>query len=231
MRKLSTATCDHLHHWSRKGEGFLLPSGFLEGFGNAGKGLAENTAALNEIAKSLGSGLGNLLAQVTGFTQEITADLSKFNGWMKDTFPSLYSDPDKTAPDAIYDKAVNGSANATADWIQDKTGWDSRSVGPAIMDWLGVGGGNQQAGTATNQYNLAGDSLRDSAMSLSSGNAPAYNLNPTFNLTVAPSVPLTIQSDTGRLADNVDFQARASQASFAQSLTLQMSSGQSSTGG
>ncbi|MMZ70126.1 hypothetical protein D1872_331010 [compost metagenome] len=25
MRKLSTATCDHLHHWSRKGEGFTLP--------------------------------------------------------------------------------------------------------------------------------------------------------------------------------------------------------------
>ena len=162
-------------------------------------------------------------------SQEITADLSKFNGWMKDTFPSLYSDPDKTAPDAIYDKAVNGSANATADWIQDKTGWDSRSVAPAIMDWLGVG--NQQAGTAANQYNLAGDSLRDSAMSLSSGNAPAYNLNPTFNLTVAPSVPLTIQSDTGRLADYVDFQARASQANFTQSLTLSALSGQSSTGG
>ena len=206
-----------------------LTSGFLEGFGNAGKDLASNTATLNETAKSLGSGLGNLLAQVTGFTQEITADLSKFNGWMKDTFPSLYSDPDKTAPDAIYDKAVNGSANATADWIQDKTGWDSRSVAPAIMDWLGVG--NQQAGTAANQYNLAGDSLRDSAMSLSSGNAPAYNLNPTFNLTVAPSVPLTIQSDTGRLADYVDFQARASQANFTQSLTLSALSGQSSTGG
>jgi hypothetical protein len=23
---LSTATCDHLHHWSRKGESFTLPS-------------------------------------------------------------------------------------------------------------------------------------------------------------------------------------------------------------
>jgi hypothetical protein len=51
------------------------------------------------------------------------------------------------------------------------------------MDWLGVGGGN--AGTAANQYSLNGDSLRGSAMSLTSGNAPAYNLEPTFNLTVA----------------------------------------------
>ncbi|MCS2166351.1 hypothetical protein [Scandinavium manionii] len=205
-----------------------LTSGFLEGFGNAGKDLAENTATLNETAKSLGSGLGNLLAQVTGFTKEISDDLSKFNGWMKETFPSLYSDPNKTAPDAIYDKAVNGSANWVADNIQDATGFDTRSVGPAIMDWLGVGGGN--AGTAANQYSLSGDSLRDSAMSLGGG-APAYTLNPTFNLTVAPEVPLTIQSDTSRLADYVDFQAKASQASFTQSLTLAVSSGQSSTGG
>jgi len=206
-----------------------LTSGFLEGFGNAGKDLAENTATLNETAKALGSGLGNLLAQVTGFTKEISDDLSKFNGWMKETFPSLYSDPNKTATDAIYDKAVNGSANATADWIQDKTGFDTRSVGPAIMDWLGVGGGN--AGTAANQYSLSGDSLRDSAMSLTSGNAPAYTVNPTFNLNLEASVPLTIASDSSRLADYVDFTAKASQASFMQSLTLSALSGQSSTGG
>lgn len=203
-----------------------LTSGFLEGFGNAGKDLAENTAALNETAKSLGSGLGNLLAQVTGFTKEITDDLSKFNGWMKETFPSLYSDPNKTAPDAIYDKAVNGSANWVADHIQDATGFDTRSVGPAIMDW---GGGD--AGTAANQYSLSGDSLRDSAMSLTSGNAPAYTVNPTFNLNLEASVPLTIASDSSRLADYVDFTAKASQASFMQSLTLSALSGQSSTGG
>ncbi|MBA8274217.1 hypothetical protein [Escherichia fergusonii] len=206
-----------------------LTSGFLEGFGNAGKDLAENTAALNETAKSLGSGLGNLLAQVTGFTKEITDDLSKFNGWMKETFPSLYSNPNKTAPDAIYDKAVNGSANWVADHIQDATGFDTRSVGPAIMDWLGVGGGD--AGTAANQYSLSGDSLRDSAMSLTSGNAPAYTVNPTFNLNLEASVPLTIASDSSRLADYVDFTAKASQASFMQSLTLSALSGQSSTGG
>jgi hypothetical protein len=57
-------------------------------------------------------------------------------------------------------------------WIQDKTGFDTRTVGPAIMDWLGIGGGN--AGTAANQYSVNGDSLRGSAMSLSSGNAPVH---------------------------------------------------------
>ncbi|WP_286777547.1 hypothetical protein [Leclercia sp. UBA1284] len=217
-----------------------LTSGFLEGFGNAGKGLAENTAALNETAKSLGSGLGNLLAQVTGFTQEITADLSKFNGWMKDTFPSLYSDPDKTAPDTIYDKAVNGSANAAADWIYDHTGWNPQSVGPAVTgwakDWLGLG--DHPTGTAIAQYSLNGDSLqggslRETAVSslTHTDSAPAYNLAPVFNLTVAPQVPLTIQSDSSMLSKYIDFQAKASQASFAQSLTLQMLSGQSLTSG
>lgn len=206
-----------------------LTSGFLEGFGNAGKDLAENTAALNETAKSLGSGLGNLLAQVTGFTKEITDDLSKFNGWMKETFPSLYSDPNQTPEDALYHKVTSDSANSAANWIQDQTGFDTRSVGPAIMDWLGVGGGN--AGTAASQYSLSDGSLRESAMSLSGGNAPAYTLNPTFNLNLEASVPLTIASDSSRLADYVDFQARASQASFMQSLTLSALSGQSSTGG
>ena len=206
-----------------------LTSGFLEGFGNAGKDLAANTAALNETAKSLGSGLGNLLAQVTGFTKEITDDLSKFNGWMKETFPSLYSDPNQTPEDALYHKVTSDSANSAANWIQDKTGFDTRSVGPAIMDWLGVGGSN--AGTAANQYSVNGDSLRGSAMSLSSGNAPVYTVNPTFNLNLEASVPLTIASDSSRLADYVDFQARASQASFMQSLTLSALSGQSSTGG
>ncbi|AWQ41952.1 hypothetical protein U9W91_003387 [Enterobacter hormaechei] len=213
-----------------------LTSGFLEGFGNAGKNLAENTTTLNETAKSLGSGLGNLLAQVTGFTKEISDDFSKFNGWMKETFPSLYSDPNKTAPDAIFDKAVNGSANATADWIQDKTGFDARSVAPAIKSWLGIG--DQPTGTAVEQYGLNGDSLqggalRDSAISslTSTNSAPSYNLAPVFNLNLEASVPLTIASDSSRLSDYIDFQARASQASFAQSLTLSALSGQSSTGG
>ena len=103
---------------------------------------------------------------------------------------------------------------------------------PVFVDhfnWLGVG--NQQAGTAANQYSLNGDSLRSGAMSLSSSNSPAYTLNPTFNLQVNPEVGLTLQSDVSRLSDYIDFNAKASAASFEQSLTLAISSGQSSTGG
>ncbi len=93
-------------------------------------------------------------------------------------------------------------------------------------------------GTAVEQYSLNGDSLqagalRDSATSslTSTNSAPSYNLSPVFNLNLEASVPLTIASDSSRLSDYIDFQARASQASFTQSLTLSALSGQSSTGG
>ena len=206
-----------------------LFTGFMKGFADGGDDLVKNTKVITESAGMLGEGLGDLAKQVTGFVGEISGVVSDLNAGLRSRFPDWFADKDKPAAQAFYDGAVGGSANATADWIQDKTGFDTRSVGPAIMDWLGVGGGN--AGTAANQYSLNGDSLRGSAMSLTSGNAPAYNLAPVFNLTVAPQVPLTIQSDASRLADYVDFQARASQASFMQSLTLSALSGQSSTGG
>ena len=206
-----------------------LFTGFMKGFADGGDELVKNTQVITESAGMLGEGLGDLAKQVTGFVGEISGVVSDLNAGLRSRFPQWFTDSDKPAAQALYDGAVGGSADATADWIQNKTGFDTRSVGPAIMDWLGVGGAN--AGTAANQYSLNGDSLRGSAMSLTSGNAPAYNLAPVFNLTVAPQVPLTIQSDASRLADYVDFQARASQASFMQSLTLSALSGQSSTGG
>lgn len=206
-----------------------LFTGFMSSFADGGNELVKNTQVITESAGMLGEGLGNLSKEITGFVGEISGVISDLNAGLRSRFPQWFTDSDKPAAQALYDGAVGGSANATADWIQDKTGFDTRSVGPAIMDWLGVGGGN--AGTAANQYSLNGDSLRGSAMSLSSGNAPVYTVNPTFNLNLEASVPLTIASDSSRLSDYIDFQARASQASFAQSLTLQMSSGQSSTGG
>lgn len=53
------------------------------------------------------------------------------------------------------------------------------------------------------------------------GNAPVYTVNPTFNLNLEASVPFTIASDSSRLADYVDFMAKASQASFMQSSRYQ----------
>lgn len=203
-------------------------TGFMKGFADGGDDLVKNTKVITESAGMLGEGLGDLAKQVTGFVGEISSVVSDLNSALRHRFPEWFAEKDKPAAQALYDGAVTGSANDAAQWIADKTGFDTRSVAPAIKDWLGLG--NQQAGTAANQYNLAGDSLRDSAMSLSS-NVPAYTLNPIFNLQVNPQVGLTLQSDVSRLSDYIDWSAKASADSFTRSLTLSALSGQSSTGG
>ncbi|WP_100035916.1 hypothetical protein [Escherichia coli] len=77
--------------------------------------------------------------------------------------------------------------------------------------------------------NLKQGALNNLAMA-----TPAYNLSPVFNINptfeVVTEVPLTINSDTSRLSDYVDFTARASRDSFLKSLTLTSLSGQSNGG-
>lgn len=209
-----------------------LFTGFMDGFGKSGDQLTENTKNLNESAHLLGEGLGNLATQVTGATVQISQSVEAINQYLRDQFPSWFSgDNNQPAAQQLYNGAVGGSADAVAAWIRSNTGIDTQSVGPAVMDWLGMGRGAASAGTAANNYSLSGQSLRDGAMALPSTPALSYQVNPVFNLTVAPEVPLTLVSDASRLSDYIDFQARASARSFEQSLTLQINSGQSSTGG
>ncbi|WP_196015503.1 hypothetical protein [Klebsiella variicola] len=209
-----------------------LFTGFMDGFGKSGDQLTENTKNLNESAHLLGEGLGNLATQVTGATVQISQSVEAINQYLRDKFPSWFSgDNNQPAAQQLYNGAVGGSADAVAAWIKSNTGIDTQSVGPAVMDWLGVGRGDASAGTAANNYGLSGQSLRDGAMALPSTPAMSYQVNPVFNLTVAPEVPLTLVSDASRLSDYIDFQARASARSFEQSLTLQINSGQSTTGG
>ncbi|HCT7172515.1 TPA: hypothetical protein OT717_003670, partial [Klebsiella pneumoniae] len=178
-----------------------LFTGFMDGFGKSGDQLTENTKNLNESAHLLGEGLGNLATQVTGATVQISQSVEAINDYLKSKFPEWFSgDNNQPAAQQLYN-GVTGSANATADWIQDKTGFNTRSVGPAVMDWLGMGRGAASAGTAANNYSLSGQSLRDGAMALPSTPALSYQVNPTFNLTLAAEVPLTIQSDVSRLSD------------------------------
>ncbi|HHS9508530.1 TPA: hypothetical protein ACTW0Y_004449 [Raoultella planticola] len=208
-----------------------LFTGFMAGFGASGDQLTENTKNLNESAHLLGEGLGNLATQVTGATVQISQSVQAINDYLKSKFPSWFSgDSNQPASQQLYDGAVGGSADAAAGWVKSNLGIDTQSVGPAVMDFLGMGN-NASTGTAANQYSLSGDSLRDGAMALPSSPAMSYQVNPVFNLTVAPSVPLTLVSDASRLSDYIDFQARASAASFEQSLTLQINSGQSTAGG
>lgn len=207
-----------------------LFTGFMDGFGKSGDQLTENTKNLNESAHLLGEGLGNLATQVTGATVQISQSVQAINDYLKSKFPEWFSgDNNQPAAQQLYNGAVGGSADAVAAWIRSNTGIDTQSIGPAVMDWLGMG--RASTGTAANQYDTNGSPLRDSAQALPSTPAMSYQVNPVFNLTVAPEVPLTLVSDASRLSDYIDFQARASARSFEQSLTLQINSGQSTTGG
>ena len=200
-----------------------LFTGFMKGFADGGDDLVKNTKVITESAGMLGEGLGNLSKEITGFVGEISSVVSDINAGLRSRFPEWFSNANKPAAQSLYDGAVTGSANSAADWVQDKTGFNTRSVGHAVKGWLGID--DKPTGTAVE--------LRDSAISslTSTNSAPSYNLAPVFNLNLEASVPLTIASDSSRLSDYIDFQARASQASFAQSLTLSALSGQSSTGG
>lgn len=209
-----------------------LFTGFMDGFGKSGDQLTENTKNLNESAHLLGEGLGNLATQVTGATVQISQSVEAINQYLRDKFPSWFSgDNNQPAAQQLYNGAVGGSADAVAAWIKSNTGIDTQSVGPTVMDWLGVGRGDASAGTAANNYSLSGQSLRDSAMALPSTPALSYQVNPVFNLQVNPQVGLTLQSDVSRLSDYIDWSAKASADSFTRSLTLQINSGQSTTGG
>ena len=212
-----------------------LFTGWMKGFADGGDDLVRNTKVITESAGLLGEGLGDLAKQVTGFVGEISSVVSDLNAGIREKFPDWFSEANKPAAQAVID-GVTGSADSAASWVQDKTGFNTRSVGHAVKDWLGID--DQPTGTAVEQYSLNGDSLpggslRDSAISslTSTNSAPSYNLAPVFNLNLEASVPLTIASDSSRLADYVDFTAKASQAAFTQSLTLSALSGQSSTGG
>ncbi|EKZ5285561.1 hypothetical protein REV77_003147 [Klebsiella aerogenes] len=208
-----------------------LFTGFMAGFGASGDELTENTKNLNESAHLLGEGLGNLATQVTGATVQISQSVEAINQYLRDKFPSWFSgDNNQPAAQQLYNGAVGGSADTVAAWIKSNTGIDTQSFGPAVMDFLGMGN-NASAGTAANQYNLSGQSLRDGAMALPSTPAMSYQVSPVFNLQVNPQVGLTLQSDVSRLSDYIDWSAKASADSFTRSLTLQINSGQSSTGG
>lgn len=201
-------------------------TGFMSSFADGGDDLVKNTKVITETAGLLGEGLGDLAKQVTGFVGEISGVVSDINNGLKSRFPE-FTDKDKKAPQAMYE-GVTGTANNAAAWVREKTGFDPQSVGPGINDWLF---GPGMAGGAYDNYNMNGDSLRDSASMSLAAAPPQYNLAPTFNLQVNPQVGLTLQSDVSRLSDYIDFNAKASQASFTQALTLSVSSGQSSTGG
>ncbi|MEK9493444.1 hypothetical protein V9801_15995 [Escherichia coli] len=107
---------------------------------------------------------------------------------------------------------------------------NSNSLVNTIKSWFmpeeTVGGAQ-----AVNQYSLEGQNIANLKQSAAQQafKAPSYTFTPVINfnpeLQVNAEVPLTIESDTGRLSEFIDFKSKASSAEFSKLLTLGVMSG------
>ncbi|EFG8113761.1 TPA: hypothetical protein OD539_005004 [Escherichia coli] len=107
---------------------------------------------------------------------------------------------------------------------------NSNSLVNTIKGWFTpeetVGGAQ-----AVNQYTLEGQNIANLKQSAAQQaiKTPSYTFAPVINfnpeLQVNAEVPLTIESDTGRLSEFIDFKSKASSAEFSKLLTLGVMSG------
>jgi len=105
--------------------------------------LRQNMTGLIPISDALGVALGELTTNILSFAGRVGEELKK----------------GATLPDAVYNTVVDDSANSTADWIKEKTGFDPRSIGQTlkqIYPWLDSSApSNIGSGTAYNDPALA----------------------------------------------------------------------------
>ncbi|HHA1860302.1 chemotaxis protein [Enterobacter kobei] len=119
---------------------------FVEGLGQYAANtdtLRQKMTGLIPISDALGVALGELTTNILSFAGRVGEELKK----------------GATLPDAVYNTVVDDSANSTADWIKQKTGFDPRSIGQTlkqIYPWLDSSApSNIGSGTAYNDPALA----------------------------------------------------------------------------
>lgn len=119
---------------------------FVEGLGQYAANtdtLRQNMTGLIPISDALGVALGELTTNILSFAGRVGEELKK----------------GATLPDAVYNTVVDDSANSTADWIKEKTGFDPRSIGQTLKQvypWLDSSApSNIGSGTAYNDPALA----------------------------------------------------------------------------
>ncbi|HFI7321435.1 TPA: chemotaxis protein [Escherichia coli] len=119
---------------------------FVEGLGQYAANtdtLRQNMTGLIPISDALGVALGELTTNIISFAGRVGEELKK----------------GATLPDAVYNTVVDDSANSTAEWVKQNTGWDPRSVGQTlkqIYPWLNSSApSNIGSGTAYNDPALA----------------------------------------------------------------------------
>lgn len=126
--------------------GDTFSSGFADGLGEVGKNtsnFSKGMAGLVPIMANLGEAVG-----------QATADMLLFAGRVGQRV-----NDGQTIPDAVYSTVVDDSANSTAEWIKEKTGFDPRALGQTlkkIYPWLdSSASSNIGSGTAYDNPALA----------------------------------------------------------------------------
>ncbi|MCF8580971.1 chemotaxis protein [Enterobacter ludwigii] len=144
LNRLSALSTEYSRISTSLGDTFS--AGFADGLGEVGKNtssFSKGMAGLVPIMDSLGKAVG-----------QATADMLLFAGRVGQRV-----NEGATLPDAVYNTVVDDSANSTADWIKEKTGFDPRSIGQTlkqIYPWLDSSApSNIGSGTAYNDPALA----------------------------------------------------------------------------
>ncbi|WP_368758589.1 hypothetical protein [Klebsiella oxytoca] len=124
--------------------------------------LAKSFSGLNPLMENLGQSAGELSKVFLDFANKIGLNVGK----------------GQTLPDAVYNTVVDGSANAAADWLQNMTGFDPRSVGRFFGSESSVAS-QVQNGTLMNQMMVQTPAMQHQPV--------IPDLKADFNLTVNPS--------------------------------------------
>lgn len=153
---------------------------FVEGLGQYAANtdtLRQNMTGLIPISDALGVALGELTTNILSFAGRVGEELKK----------------GATLPDAVYNTVVDDSANSTADWIKQKTGFDPRSIGQTlkqIYPWLDSSApSNIGSGTA---YNAPALALNVPGLNYLTPQQPTFTVPTIDSMTQRQPIPVSV---------------------------------------
>lgn len=160
--------------------GDTFSAGFADGLGEVGRNtssFSKGMAGLVPIMDSLGKAVG-----------QATADMLLFAGRVGQRI-----NDGQTIPDAVYNTVVDDSANSTAEWIKEKTGFDPRSIGQTLKEiypWLdSSASSNIGSGTAYDNPALA---LNIPGLNNQTPQRPTFTVPTIDSMTQRQTLPVTL---------------------------------------
>ncbi|EEW1747642.1 hypothetical protein AT507_001878 [Escherichia coli] len=209
-------------------QGIAFVDGFMKSLDPAViEEFKKSMVAMLPMFTKLGEAVGGLLNAIMKTinwlmkNDEKTAAIQKNLG----DAPPLSAEGMKKNLDNLTPEQYRGAGTATT------TPDNSNSLFNTIKGLFVSGDDSSSSGQAAMQYDVTGQNIANLKNNAAQQaiKTPSYTFAPVLNfnpeLQVNAEVPLTIQSDTGRLSDYIDFKSRASAGEFSKLLTLGVMSG------